>query len=181
MFRFLYYLMGWRKAQYEGKSEKPAWGKWTHGLTVPGSQGADREGPDCWTVGGLLPRGRCFIDETNSSLLGCWTHFWGTPGTPHGGIQVVFQHVPFSSSPTAADVLNVLIEKVIFGDILGVNRTLDNKFSPHGSPVDYFNQIYEVLFSFETSHKLSVIWRPGGHKREITTLRTFNNCLLKPC
>lgn len=59
-------------------------------------------------------------------------------------------------------VLNVLIEEVIFGDILGINRTLDNKFSPHCSPVDDFNQIHEVLFGFEASYKFSVIRRPAA-------------------
>lgn len=67
---------------------------------------------------------------------------------------------PFSPALTVVNVLNVLIEKVIFGNILGINWTLDNKFSPHCSSINYFNQIYEVLFGFETSHKFSVIWRP---------------------
>lgn len=69
-------------------------------------------------------------------------------------------------------MLNVLIEEVIFGYVLGINRTLDNKFSPHGSPVDDFNQIYEVLFGFEASYEFSVIWRPAA-QREITVVRTF--------
>lgn len=60
----------------------------------------------------------------------------------------------------AAKALNVLIEEVVFGNILGINRTLHNKFPPHCASINYFNQIYEVLFGFETSHKLSVIWRP---------------------
>lgn len=66
------------------------------------------------------------------------------------------------SSPTAVSVLNVLIEEVIFGYVLGINRTLDNKFPPHRSPVDDFNQIYEVLFGFEASYKFSVIRRPAA-------------------
>lgn len=69
-------------------------------------------------------------------------------------------------------VLNVLIEEVIFGDILGINRTLDNKFPPHCSPVDDFNQIHKVLFGFEASYKFSMIRRPAAH-REITTVRAF--------
>lgn len=73
-------------------------------------------------------------------------------------------------SPTAMSVLNVLIEEVIFGDILGINRTLDNKFPPHCSPVDDFNQIHEVLFGFEASYKFSVIRRPAA-EREITMVR----------
>lgn len=87
--------------------------------------------------------------------------------------------MPFSSSLTAVNVLNVLIEKVIFGNILGINRTLDNKLPPHCSSIDYFNQIYEVLFGFEASHKLSVIWRSRHHRRETTALRTLNNHLVE--
>lgn len=78
-----------------------------------------------------------------------------------GPRQVLFQALPLSS-PTAASALNVLIEEVIFGYVLGINRTLDNKFSPHRSPVDDFNQIYEVLFGFEASYEFSVIRRPAS-------------------
>lgn len=60
-------------------------------------------------------------------------------------------------------VLNVLIEEVVFGYVLGVNRTLNNKFSSHCSPVDDFNQIYKVLFGFEASYEFSVIRRPIIH------------------
>lgn len=86
-------------------------------------------------------------------------------------VQVLFQSVRLSS-PTAVSVLNVLIEEVIFGDVLGINRTLDDKFAPHCSPVDDFNQIYEVLFGFEASYEFSVIRRPAA-KREVTVVRAF--------
>lgn len=90
--------------------------------------------------------------------------------------QALWVQVPFPpmtlSSPTAVSVLNVLIEEVIFGNILGINRTLDNKFSPHCSPVDDFNQIHEVLFGFEASYKFSVIWRPAV-EREVTMVKAF--------
>ena len=69
----------------------------------------------------------------------------------------------FSSTLTVVNVLNVLIEKVTFGNILGISKTLDNKLSPHCSSINYFNHIYEVLLGFETSHKLSVIRRPLIH------------------
>lgn len=86
-------------------------------------------------------------------------------------VQVLFQSVRLAS-PTAVSVLNVLIEEVIFGDVLGINRTLDDKFAPHCSPVDDFNQIYEVLFGFEASYEFSVIRRPAA-KREVTVVRAF--------
>lgn len=95
-----------------------------------------------------------------SSPPGCWPRFCRTPGKQHSWVQVLFQDVPFSSTLTAVNLLNVLIEQVVFGNILGINGTLDNKFSPHCSSINYFNQIYKVLFGFETSHKLGVIWGP---------------------
>lgn len=51
-----------------------------------------------------------------------------------------------------------MIKKIIFGNILGVYGTLDNHFTPHGSPVYDFNQIHKVLFGFEAADKLGVIW-----------------------
>lgn len=86
-------------------------------------------------------------------------------------VQVLFQSLPLSS-PAAVSVLNVLVEEVIFGYVLGINRTLDNKFSPHRSPVDDFNQVYEVLFGFEASYEFSVIRRPAA-QREMTVVRAF--------
>lgn len=64
-------------------------------------------------------------------------------------------------------MLNVLIEEVVFGYVLGVNRTLNNKFSSHSSPVDDFNQIYEVLFGFEASYEFSVIRRPAAQREQL--------------
>lgn len=112
-----------------------------------------------------------------SSPPGCWPRFRRTPGKQHSWVQVLFQDVPFSSTLTAVNLLNVLIEQVVFGNILGINGTLDNKFSPHCSSINYFNQIYKVLFGFETSHKLGVIWGPEQHRRETIPLRTFQHDL----
>lgn len=109
--------------------------------------------------------GGIFWNSHSSSPLGCWPRSSRTPEPPEqqSWTQVLLQDGPLSPSLIRVTVLNVLIEKVIFGNILGINRTLDNKFSPHCSSINYFNQIYEVLFGFETSHKLSVIWRPIIH------------------
>ena len=127
---------------------------------------------------GSFPQGPGFLHASQtSSPLGHVSK--GLQKHSTAGFKVPCQDVPFPSSLTAVNVLNVLIEKVIFENILGINRTLDNKLPPHCSSIDYFNQIFEVLFGFEASHKLSVIWRSRQHRRETTALRTLNNHLLK--
>lgn len=118
--------------------------------------------------------GGIFWNSHSSSPLGCWPRSSRTP-EQQSWTQVLLQVGPLSPSLVRVTVLNVLIEKVIFGNILGINRTLDSKFSPHCSSINYFNQIYEVLFGFETSHKLSVIWRPRRHRRQTVSLRTSSN------
>lgn len=53
-----------------------------------------------------------------------------------------------------------MVKQIEFGDISGIDWALNNKLSSHGSSVDHFDEIHEVLFGFETSYKLRVIWRP---------------------
>lgn len=55
-----------------------------------------------------------------------------------------------------------MIEKIIFGNILRINRTLDNHLPTHCSSVYHFNQIHEILLGLEAAHKLGVIWRAEG-------------------
>lgn len=127
---------------------------------------------------GVSHSGQDLLDKSNLSPLGRSAPFRWIPGNaqlPLGTVQRWASLLGFDT----VNVLNVLIEKVIFGNILGINWTLDNKFSPHCASINYFNQIYEVLFGFETSHKFSVIWRPGEHRRETTLLRTLHVYLLE--
>lgn len=55
-------------------------------------------------------------------------------------------------------ILNAMVEKVIFWNVLRINGTLDNHLPPHGASVYDLNQIHEILFGFEASDKLGVIW-----------------------
>lgn len=52
-----------------------------------------------------------------------------------------------------------MVEEIIFGNILRIYGTLDNHFPPHGSSVDHFNQVHEILLGFEAANELGVIWR----------------------
>lgn len=63
-----------------------------------------------------------------------------------------------------------MVEKIIFGNILRINGTLDNHLPSHGSSVYNFNQIHEILLGLEAAHKLGVIWRAG---REVILLEMF--------
>lgn len=61
-----------------------------------------------------------------------------------------------------------MVEKIIFGNILRINGTLDNHLPTHGSPVYDFNQIHKILLGLEAADKLGVIW---GAERE----KGYNN------
>lgn len=52
-----------------------------------------------------------------------------------------------------------MVEEIIFGNILRIYGTLDDHFPPHGSSVDHFNQVHEILLGFEAANELGVIWR----------------------
>lgn len=135
-------------------------GEIDHGWLDCSAQSKHSGFPDRHSPGGVFYVGLVLSIRVNSLLH--WDTQRVSKGFQNNSTAAFrqFWDVPFSSPLTVANMLNVLIEKVIFGNILGIDRTLDNKFSPHCSSINYFNQIYEVLFGFETSHKLSVIWRP---------------------
>ena len=173
--RILYYVKGQRKAQYGEKSNKPCREVDPGWLECSEVCGEKTQASQIIIVpAGSSTRGQYFLYESHLSSTGTLSVFpKGSRKTAQLHSDTVSRDGPLSSTLTVVNVLNVLIEKVIFGNILGINRTLDNKFSPHCSSINYFNQIYEVLFGFETSHKLSVIWRPRQRRRETTLLRTF--------
>lgn len=72
-------------------------------------------------------------------------------------------------------ILNTMVEKIIFGNILRINGTLDNHLPSHGSSVYNFNQIHEILLGLEAAHKLGVIWRAG---REVILFLMMQNLLV---
>lgn len=55
-------------------------------------------------------------------------------------------------------ILNSMVEKIIFGNILRINGTLDNHLPTHGSSVYDLNQIHKILLGLEAANKLGVIW-----------------------
>lgn len=59
-----------------------------------------------------------------------------------------------------------MIEKIIFGNILRINGTLHNHLPTHGSSINNFNQIHEILLGLEAAHKFGVIWRAVRGERE---------------
>lgn len=61
-------------------------------------------------------------------------------------------------------ILNSMVQKVIFRNILRINRTLDNHLPTHGSSVYDLNQIHEILLGLEAADKLGVIWRAEREK-----------------
>lgn len=63
-------------------------------------------------------------------------------------------------------ILNSMVEKVIFRNILRINRTLDNHLPTHGSSVYDLNQIHEILLGLEAADKLGVI--RGAEREKIT-------------
>lgn len=65
----------------------------------------------------------------------------------------------FKSRNYSQCILNTMVEKVIFGNILWINGTLHNHLTTHGSSIDNFNQIHEILLGLEAAHKFGVIWR----------------------
>lgn len=52
-----------------------------------------------------------------------------------------------------------MVQEIVFGNILGVDGTLDDHFPPHGPSVDHLNQVYEILLGSEAADELGVIWR----------------------
>lgn len=78
------------------------------------------------------------------------------------------QHHPFVYLLSQVNPLNSLVEKIIFRNVIGINRTSHNELAPHCSTVDHFDQIYKVLLCFEASYKFGVIWRPKyKHKTKV--------------
>lgn len=67
-----------------------------------------------------------------------------------------------------------MIEQIIFRNISWINRTSYDQFSSHGTTVDDFNKIDEVLLCFKASNKLCMIWRPGGGKKHRNQLTVIN-------
>lgn len=57
-----------------------------------------------------------------------------------------------------------MVKKIVFGNILRINGALDNHLPTHGSSIDNFNQIHEILFGLEAAYKLGVIWRAEKEK-----------------
>lgn len=55
-------------------------------------------------------------------------------------------------------VLNAMVQKVIFGNILRIYGTLDNHFPSHGSSVYHLNEIHEILLCLKAADKLGVVW-----------------------
>lgn len=55
-------------------------------------------------------------------------------------------------------ILNSMVEKIIFRNILRINGTLDNHLPTHGSSVYNLNQIHKILLGLEAANKLGVIW-----------------------
>lgn len=55
-------------------------------------------------------------------------------------------------------ILNSMVEKIIFGNILRINGTLDNHLPTHSPSVYNLNQIHEILLGLEAANKLGVIW-----------------------
>lgn len=51
-----------------------------------------------------------------------------------------------------------MIEEIVFGNIPRVYGTLNNHLSSHGTSVNDFNQIHEILLCLKTANKLGVIW-----------------------
>ncbi len=64
-------------------------------------------------------------------------------------------------------VLNSMVEKIIFGNILRIYGTLDNHLPTHGSSVYDLNQVHEILLGLEATDKLGVI---RGAEREISKI-----------
>lgn len=60
-----------------------------------------------------------------------------------------------------------MVEKIIFGNILWINGTLHDHLSTHGSSINNFNQIHEILLGLEAAYKFCVIWRAVGEKEFI--------------
>lgn len=72
-------------------------------------------------------------------------------------------------------ILNSMVKKIIFGNMLRINRTLNNHLPTHGSSEYDFNQIHEILFGLEAAHKLGVIWR-AEQTRQMVSLQCVRLC-----
>lgn len=141
----------------------------TAACLLQGSQGTELRHLEFWGTGASAQGP--MITGTSDLFAGAVTMSLRDSRPQALWVQALFPPMTLSS-PATMSVLNVLIEEIIFGDILGINRTLDNKFSPHCSPVDDFNQIHEVLFGFEASYKFSVIRRPAAERNTTSELST---------
>lgn len=61
-------------------------------------------------------------------------------------------------------MLNSMVQKIIFGNILGINGALNNHLSTHGPSVYNLNQIHKILLGLEAADELGVIWRSEKEK-----------------
>lgn len=61
-------------------------------------------------------------------------------------------------------ILNAMVQKIIFRNILRIYGTLDDHLPTHGTSVYDLNQVHEILLGLEATNKFSVIW---GAEREI--------------
>lgn len=72
-------------------------------------------------------------------------------------------------------ILNSMVEEIVFGNILGINGTLDNHLPTHGSSVYNLNQIHEILLGLEAANKLGVIW--GAEREKSKNNYQANKCV----
>lgn len=69
-----------------------------------------------------------------------------------------------------------MVQKVIFGNILRINGTLNNHLSTHGPSVYNLNQIHKILLSLEAADELGVIWRS---EKENVVMSTHKCIIIK--
>lgn len=75
-----------------------------------------------------------------------------------------FFFVFFNNRNHSQCILNTMVQKIIFGNILRINGTLHNHLPTHSSSINNFNQIHEILLGLEAAHKFGVIWGAVGGK-----------------